>query len=236
MTKFEKGYVILVSFFCLVLAMTNLVGMKFIQAPFSSLALTSGIITYPFTFILGAVVTEIYGKQRANFMVYLSFIFSVLMFLIVRIIIALPAHPYWVSRGNTYGYEDVQDYQYAFEATFSVTNILIISSLLAFMASQLLDVYLFQKIRELTRGKHLWLRNVGSTLSSQLVDTIIVNVIVLYFGLKMHFLEGLEVISSIYLYKFLLSIMSIPVTYLIVFFVKRLSRKDKPSLSIDSAF
>ncbi len=226
MTKLDKSYIILVTFFVVVLVMTNLVGMKFFQAPFTNLALTTGILTYPFTFIISDVVTEIYGKKKANFMVYLGFTLSIFMYLVTKMMIELPPHPYWYEANNVYGYKEMLDYQKAYQSTFNVTSILIFASMLAFLSGQLLDVYLFQKIRQLTGGKHLWLRNNGSTMISQLIDTLIVNSIVLYVGLHTPFLNGLEVMSSMYLYKLILCALSTPFTYILVFFLRRQSRKE----------
>ncbi len=223
MTKLEKAYVILVTLFCSVLIITNLVGLKIFKAPFSSLALTTGIITYPITFILSDVVTEIFGKKRANFMVYLGFFLSLMMFLIVQLMIALPPHEYWVEANNAFGYEKVSDYQNAYTSTFNVTSILIFASMLAFMSGQLIDVYLFQKIKELTKGKHLWMRNNGSTMVSQLVDTLIVNSIVLFLGFKMPLIQGLELMGAMYIYKLALSALSTPVTYGLVYMLREKS-------------
>lgn len=211
----ERNYVILVSLFCVVLILTNLIGLKIFQVPFSEIALTSGIILYPWTFILSDIVTEVYGKQRANFMVYLGFAFSLFTYGMLQLILFLPPHPYWAVPHNSFGFVEAKEYQNAFLATFSINGLLIFSSMLAFLSAQLLDVSLFQKIKEMTKGKHLWLRNNVSTILSQGLDTLIVSTFVLFLGLHMEFARGMEIMLGTYLAKILLTIISTPLIYLL---------------------
>lgn len=221
--QIDRPYVVLVSLFCVILIMTNLLGLKIFKAPFGDLALTSGILTYPLTFILSDLVTEIYGRSKANFMIYLGFGLSLLMYFIVKVISNLPPHRYWIIEDNPFGYVNLTDYQNAFSATFQITGTLIFASMLAYMTAQVTDVYLFQKIKQLTKGKHLWLRNNASTMISQLIDTVIVCSIVLYSGLHMEFVVGLELMMGVYLYKLILSVLSTPILYGLI---KLLKPKD----------
>lgn len=222
MRALDRPYVVLVSLFSVLLVITNLIGLKIFQAPFfEGLALTSAILTYPLTFVLSDAVTEIYGRSKANFMVYLGFALSLVMYGVVQIVLHLPAHDYWHIPGNPFGFASSEHYQVAFEATFGVTGILIFSSMLAYLVAQLVDVYLFQKIKDLTKGKYLWLRNNASTMFSQLIDTLIVNSLVLFWGLGMDFSHGVEMIGSIYLFKILLCALSTPLVYLVVKLLKK---------------
>ena len=93
---YERVYLCLAATFVVLLVLTNIIGIKLFQAPFNpEFALTTGIITYPLTFLCTDIVSEIYGKKRADFMVVLGFLMSLLMLAIVTIathVAALP-HP-----------------------------------------------------------------------------------------------------------------------------------------------
>ena len=182
MNRREATYSFCVAAFAVVLVLTNIVGVKlFMLFPegrpgwlpgAGPLALTSGILTYPITFLLTDVVSEIWGKKRADFMVLVGFLMSLLMLGVIQVARALPASEIW---GNQDLGLEAADLQMAFEATFYFPGLLLFSSMLAYLVAQLFDVRLYHFWWRLTEGRHMWLRNNGSTGISQLVDTIIVN-------------------------------------------------------------
>lgn len=220
-SRYERMYLVLASIFVVSLVMTNVIGIKLFRAPLNpEFALTTGILTYPITFLVTDVVSEVYGKARANFMVVLGFFMSLLMLFIVQIALAVPPHPYWVPQGNPF-YETVDGYQHAFESVFALNGLLLLGSMLAYLVAQLVDVYLFHFWKQLTDGKHLWLRNNGSTSISQLVDTGIVNSILFFIGFGMDFATGFSIMLTIYVYKLALAILDTPLIYLGVYLVKR---------------
>ena len=138
-------------------------------------------MTYPITFLLTDTVAEIWGQRRAAFMVYAGFFMSFVMMAVLWIAVALPPAAAW-----TYpAYATTQESQLAYEATFSAPGVLVLASMTAYLVAQLIDVRLYHFWWRVTGGKHLWLRNNGSTWISQLVDTIIVNSIFLRFGLDL---------------------------------------------------
>ncbi|MCO4745288.1 MAG: queuosine precursor transporter [Proteobacteria bacterium] len=218
---YERIYLVLASVFVVTLVLTNVIGIKLFRAPFNpEFALTTGIITYPITFLVTDVVSEVYGKARANFMVVLGFFMSVLMLVIVQIALAVPPHPYWVPSDGAF-YADVDGYQTAFQSVFALNGILLFGSMLAYLVAQLVDVYLFHFWKKVTNGKHLWLRNNGSTSISQLVDTGIVNSILFFIGFGMDFATGFKIMATIYVYKLCLAVLDTPLIYLGVWLVKR---------------
>jgi queuosine precursor transporter len=195
---YEKIYLILAVTFCVVLVISNMVGLKLFQCPFfPSLALPSGAITYPLTFLLTDLVSEIWGKKRANFMVFLGFGMSLLMLAVVQIVLKLPPHEVWVSPGNPFGYESIEEYQTAYQSVFSMSKTLLFASMSAYMTAQLIDIRIFHFFKNKTQGRHLWLRNNVSTFTSQFVDTLIVNCIVLFWGLNMEFSVGLQIMGGV---------------------------------------
>ena len=219
----NQTYLVFTTLFSVVLVLTNIIGVKLFQGPLNptSHALTTGIITYPVTFLLTDVVSEIWGQKKASTMVLIGFLMSIVMLLFVQIAIHLPAHPYWVAPNNPFGFETTSDYQNAFNSVFSVNSKLLFGSMLAYMVAQLLDVKLYHMWRRITKGKYLWIRNNGSTSISQLVDTLIVNSILFYWGFGWEFWQGISVMLTIYFYKLILAALDTPLIYLVVAFIKK---------------
>jgi len=217
----EATFGVLLTTFCVVLVLTNIVGVKLFHLfpagrpswipGVGPLTLTSGIITYPLTFLLTDLVAEIWGRKRADFMVLLGFAMSLLMLVIIRVASALPPSSFWTS--PALGFETAE-MQKAFEASFSAPGVLLFASMSAYLVAQLLDVRLYHFWWRLTGGRHLWLRNNGSTMISQLVDTIIVNSIFLRFAFEMSWPSIGEVILAVYLCKLVLALIDTPFVYL----------------------
>jgi uncharacterized integral membrane protein (TIGR00697 family) len=210
----ERLYLILTCLFSVVIVVSNLITVKLVKLPFfSGQALPAGLMTFPLTFVLGDLVTELYGEKRARFMVYVGFAMSIVSFLIVHFAIRLPAHPEWVSTYNPAGYIDSYEYQGAYESVFGLNGLAIFSSLLAYGISQLLDVRIFAFLKELTQSRHLWLRNNLSTLIAQISDTLLVNTLVFYWGLKLDLSFVVQICISCYIYKAIFAICNTPLFY-----------------------
>ena len=227
-TRYERMYFVLASCFITVLVLTNVVGIKLFQSPLWTdddgvgFALTTGILTYPLTFLFTDVVSEIYGKKRADFMVLMGFFMSLLMLGITQLAVFVPAHPYWVPADEAYRFFDTVDgYQHAFRSVFALNGILLFGSMLAYLCAQLTDNFLYHFLKRLTNGRHLWLRNNGSTWVSQLVDTFIVNSILFFIGFGMDFWVGISIMVTIYLHKILLAALDTPLIYLVVWAVRK---------------
>ena len=180
--KAESAFSILMAGFVMVLVLTNIIGVKlFLAFPevlpnglFGELiTLTTGILTYPITSLFTDVVCEVYGRKRANLMVYTGFAMSLLSLILVQIALVVPGSP--VSPAGNPNFETVVAMQTAFDSVFTLPCVLIFASMSAYLVAQLMDVRLFHFWKRVTHGRHLWLRNNGLTMVSQLVDTVIVN-------------------------------------------------------------
>ncbi len=224
----EALYVVFASAFVVVLVLTNIIGVKlFVAFPEtfpegffgSPLTLTSGLVTYPVTFLLTDVVSEIWGKRRADFMVIVGFFASLLMLGLVQFTVGLQGSPVWINKAL--GYTTVDEMQTAFESVFTLPGTLVLGSMTAYLVAQLLDVRLYHFWRRVTDGKHMWLRNNGSTWVSQLVDTLIVNSIFLGFGLGIPWGVVFEIIVTIYVFKVALAALDTPLIYLVVGVLRR---------------
>ena len=221
MSRPEATFAFLVALFSVVLVLTNIIGVKLFQIFADGrpawipgegpLTLTSGIITYPLTFLLTDIVSELWGRRRANFMVITGFVMSMIMLGLVLVARALPPSAFWSNPDMMLGADELQ---HAFEASFYYPGLLLFASMAAYLVAQLLDVRLYHFWWRFTRGRHLWIRNNGSTALSQLVDTIIVNGIYLHWGPELGWWPIVEIIGAIYVCKLALALLDTPLIYL----------------------
>lgn len=198
-------YTILCTFFCLIAVLSNIISAKMMQLPFTELHVPAGLITYPLTFLLADLVTEIYGQEKAKQMVYVTLALSILSYGIIQLALLLPS----------------KNEQAAFQEAFGLSGLRIFASLTAYLISQVVDIRLYSGIKKITGTRYLWLRNNGSTCISQLVDTILVDLIYLYWGLHMGMIEIFPIMLISYSYKAFFGILSTPLFYLSVFLSKR---------------
>lgn len=204
--SFFTFYQIISATFCLVVVISNLVSSKMMRLPFIDLTIPVGVLTYPITFLLADLVTEIFGPKKAKLMVYIALGMNLLSLAMIQFALFLPN----VSEKE----------QVAFQAVLGLSGLRIFSSLIAYLFSQIIDIQLYAIIKKWTGSKYLWLRNNGSTCISQFIDTVLVDMIYLYWGLAMGLNEVIPIILITYAYKTLLSFACTPLFYLSVFLVK----------------
>ncbi|MAF67521.1 MAG: hypothetical protein CMJ84_17925 [Planctomycetes bacterium] len=214
-------YTSLAALFSVTLVLTNIIGTKLFDlfpqgGPAwinggEPITLTAGIVTYPLTFFLTDIVSEIWGRRRADLMVVLGFVTSMFMLLVVQVGVWLPASDLWAPPA---GFEELGGMQAAYGATFYNPRILLFASMTAYLVAQLLDVRLYHFWWRVTRGRAMWIRNNGSTMISQLADTIIVNSIFLHFGLGMEWGIVGPIIVWVYLCKMVMAWIDTPMIYL----------------------
>jgi len=224
----ESAFAVLMAGFIVVLVLTNIIGVKlFLAFPETlpnglfgeAITLTTGLITYPITFLLTDIVCEVYGRRRANLMVTTGFFMSLMSLVLIQIALALPGAPAWSATNPNF--PSVEAMQRAFESVFTLPGVLIFGSMTAYLVAQLLDVKLFHYWKEVTQGRPLGLRNNASTMSSQLVDTIIVNSIFLGFGLGLDWLIVAKIIVASYVFKLVIALLDTPFVYLGVAVLRR---------------
>ena len=155
-------YLILASLFITSLVVSNLIFQKFFYwNPFGlfRFEISVGILPYPITFLITDIISEIYGKKKANQVVmvgiFASF-FSMIIIYIADIVPAIDASPV--------------DNE-IFTKVFGLSPLAVLASMLAYLFAQFIDIRIFHFWKDLTKGKHLWLRNNFSTFTSQFIDT-----------------------------------------------------------------
>ncbi len=180
--KFEKRreivFLILSGIFIGTLAMLNIIGVtKLIDLSFTvfnihiPFQVFVGILPYPITFLCTDFISELYGKKRATHVVWVGLFINIWVVFILWIGGVLPpAEDLDISLGSP----DAASDNYVFYRLRYFTIIAATASMIAYLTAQLVDVHVFHFFRRITKGKKLWLRNNGSTLTSQLVDSIAV--------------------------------------------------------------
>ncbi len=199
----EDKYALLTATFILALATANVIASKVIIL--FGFAAPAGIIVYPVTFMVTDVISEVYGKKKSRRVVWFGFAMMILLLILTRVAIWLPSAPFYKNQG-------------AFEQIFSASNRIIVASLIAYLASQTCDVALFHFWKGVTRGRHLWIRNNVSTMTSQLVDTVLFIFIAFYGTYTLS--DCLRLIGGQYLFKFAFAILDTPFVYLGVWWAK----------------
>lgn len=205
----ERGYLLLASLFIGALVVTNLVANKFLTVDlgFKVFVLSGGALPYPLTFLVTDLLSEIYGRRRANRVVWAGFVVSIFVLAVLWLASQFPAIPESPV--------DDETYNRVFQNAWRVIG----ASMTAYLCAQLIDVRLFHFWKDLTRGKHLWLRNNASTVLSQLVDSSLV-VLVLFAGVQsVDWMIG--AVLDLWLFKAMVALLDTPLFYAGTWWMKR---------------
>ena len=176
-----------------------------------SFNLTCGVLLWPLEFIMTDIVNEYYGPKAVRRISWTAVSLISYAFIMFYLSMQIPAADWWKLSKTDQGIPDMQK---AFTGIFGQGMWIILGSLVAFLVSQLVDVYIFHKIKRVTGEKKVWLRSTGSTLVSQLVDSFIVLIIAFKFGNNWSWAQVLAIGCMNYIYKFTLAILLTPVIYM----------------------
>lgn len=189
-----------------------------------SMDLSVGILPWPAVFIMTDIINEYYGVKGVRFLSFLTAGLICIAFLIFYIGIHTVPADWWVSSQTAKG---VPDMQAAYTQVLGQGMNIIIASLTAFLVGQLTDATVFKRIKRVTGERRIWMRATVSTLFSQLVDTIVVSYIYLYFSQGFPFarVTGIAIVG--YSYKFLVALLATPLVYLVHAWIERYLGKEK---------
>lgn len=200
-------YLILASMFIAALVASNLIFQKFFYwNPFGwfRFELSVGILPYPITFLITDIISEIYGRKKANQVViagiFASF-FSMIIILIANYTSAIDNSPI----------DNI-----LFSKVFGLSPIAVLASMLAYLFAQFIDIRIFHFWKRKTSGKHLWLRNNFSTFSSQFIDTFTVITLLCSFQVLPWNLFSTLLISG-FLFKIIIALLDTPILYFVVY-------------------
>ncbi len=225
----QRIYLLLGSLFITSLVVSNLIFQKFFYwYPFDIeifgtklFEISVGILPYPITFLITDLISEIYGKKKANQVVVAGIFASFSSLLIVYVSNSVPATS-WSPVGDD-----------MFSTVFGNTAIAVFASMMAYLLAQFIDIHIYHFWKRLTEGKHLWLRNNFSTFLSQFVDTLTILLLLCSFGIiEWSRFKGLLVAG--FLFKVMIAALDTPFLYLGVYlFRKRFGLKINEEISLD---
>lgn len=196
--------------------------------------LTAGAIIWPVVFITTDLINEYFGKPGVKQISYLTAGLIAYAFLVIFLTMQLPPADWWLDANSTDADGNYFNIDYAFNKIFGQGLRIILGSLIAFLIGQLVDVFVFQKLRSMTGTKFLWLRATGSTLVSQLVDSFVV----LYIAFAGIFSNQqiLAIGITNYIYKFAVAILLTPLIYLGHYWIDQyLGKENADQISKDAA-
>jgi hypothetical protein len=224
----QKIYLLLAALFITSLVVSNLIFQKFfywypldVEIFGTKLfEISVGVLPYPITFLITDLISEIYGKKRANQVVVVGIFASLFSLSIVLVANIVPATPW--------SYVD----DAMFSTVFGNTAIAVGASMMAYLFAQFIDIQIYHFWKRLTKGKHLWLRNNFSTFLSQFVDTFTIVALLCSFNIiAWDKFSGL--VAAGFIFKVIIAILDTPFLYLGVYlFKKRFNLKTNEEIEL----
>ena len=212
----QKLYLFLSSIFITALVVSNLIFQKFFSwYPFNFevfgiklFELSVGVLPYPITFLITDIISEIFGKRKANQVVVMGILASIFSIGLLLLGDVLPASSSSPIDDKT------------FNLVFSASPLAVLASMSAYLIAQFLDIRIYHFWKQLTQGKYLWLRNNFSTFSSQIIDsTTVIALLCIFDILAWDLFLGL-VLSSI-TFKIVVAVIDTPLLYLLVGLIRK---------------
>ena len=159
-----RYYDFVMAAFVAILLLSNIIGASkpsYVVLPyFGEQAFGAGVLFFPVSYIIGDILTEVYGYARARRVIWTGFAALAFMAFMAFVVVALPPADSWTG-------------QEAYEQVFGQVPRIVLASIIAFWAGEFVNAYVLARMKIWTRGKHLWSRTIGSTLVGQGVDSLI---------------------------------------------------------------
>ncbi len=202
--NFSSLFLFVSGLFVTCLLISNIIAGRLIEV--GGIVLPAAVIIFPLTYILGDVLTEVYGYERTRLVIWLGFVANVLMSGFFLITIALPSPSFWTHKE-------------AYETVLGFTPRLVAASLIAYLAGEFSNSFVLSQVKLLTRGRFLWIRTIGSTVVGQGIDTALFIFIAFYGLIPQPVLLGM--LLAQYLWKVGYEAAATPLTYAVVRAIKR---------------
>lgn len=239
--KATRLFVILSGFFVANALIAEMIGVKLFQlesvfgldrADFSllgqpnlSFVLSVGVLPWPIVFVMTDVINDYYGVRGVRFLTLLTTGLIAFGFAVFYISIHMPPDLGWWSTSSAE--QGVPDMQAAFTSIFGQGMNMIIGSLAAFLIGQMVDAFVFRGFKRITGDKRIWLRATGSTIISQLIDSVVVTYVAFWIFKGMSFPMASALVLTAYSYKLVVAILSTPLIYLVHAGVERYLGKEE---------
>ena len=202
--QLRSFYPLIAAIFCSLLLISNIGATKFIN--FGPIRTDGGAFLFPLTYILGDVLTEVYGFKAARRIIFTGFGIGILAGLTFWLVQISPAADGWEN-------------QAAFESILGFVPQIVAASVLAFLCGQLSNSWTLVWIKQRTNGNRLWARLIGSTIVGELVDTFVFTLVASLGRLNLS--EFLNYLATGYFYKTMYEVILLPITYRVISAVKK---------------
>jgi uncharacterized integral membrane protein (TIGR00697 family) len=199
--------VLLAMVFIAMLLLGDLLGGKIFELTLGGMpfVISVGILPFPITFLLTDLLNEFYGKRIARFITLIGFFLSLLTFLLILLVVQFPWSPMTTQTGWT-GFTEA-----SFNRIFAGSLRIFGASMVAFLIAQYTDIAVFHLLKRMTHNRQLWLRATGSTVVSQLIDTVIIQA--LAWGGLLPWSKLWTIMVSSYVIKLLAAVALTPAIY-----------------------
>ena len=180
--------------------------------------LTAGVVLWPVVFIMTDVINEYFGQRGVKLLSNMTVLLILYAFLMVYMTIVLAPNDWWQNESGMLGTPmgaGISDMNLAYNKVFGQGLWIIGGSMVAFLVGQIVDVFVFHKIKKVTGEKKIWLRATGSTLVSQFIDSFVVLIIAFYIGSDWPLVRVLAIGLVNYSYKFIIAVLMTPVIYIV---------------------
>jgi uncharacterized integral membrane protein (TIGR00697 family) len=157
--RYSQRFVVVAAFFVTVLVVSNIIAVKLVEV--SGRVFPAGLVIFPLSYVLGDVLTEVYGIRAARRVIWLGFACNLLALGAIQAAIHLPAADLWTE--NQSAYEDI----------LGTTWRLFVASLAAYLVGELANAYVLAYLKGATHGRFLWVRTIGSTIVGEGLDSLI---------------------------------------------------------------
>ncbi len=213
-----RWYPVLAAVFVTTLIISNIIAVKLVQI--FGLVLPAAVILFPLAYILGDVMTEVYGYGRARLVIWSGFLCNLLAVIAIWGAGLLPAADFWSAGAFTTPAQAQQAYQ----AILGFAPRLLLASFLAYLLGEFLNAFVLAKLKVRTQGRFLWMRTIGSTILGEGADSAVF-ITIAFFGIIPT--DGLLLaIISQWWFKVAYETLATPLTYLVVNWLKRVEKQD----------
>jgi len=202
--RYSIWFVLIVAIFITCLITANIVAVKLVDI--GGMIVPAGIVIFPISYIVGDVLTEIYGYRRARRVIWLGFFCNLLAVIAIIIGQALPPAGFW-------------DAQAAYARILGYTPRLLVASFIAFLIGEFANSYVLSRMKVATKGRWLWMRTISSTIIGEGLDSVIF-IFIAFWGTSPEN-ALLSAMVTQWLFKVAYETIVTPLTYVVINFIKR---------------
>ena len=208
-------FVVLAAVFVTSLVVGDIIGVKLFEVNLGLMApvMSAGMLLFPVTFLLTDILNEFYGKKVARFVTWVGFCMAVFAFAAITVAVRVP----WAPMTQAADYPGTV--ARSFDNVFAGSQRILMASMVAYLVGQFADIAVFNGLKRATHNRMLWLRATGSTVVSQLIDTVVVQYIAWTGVLPQKVI--IQIILTSYVVKLLVAVGLTPLIYLGHAFVER---------------